>query len=60
MDLAQFALASPLVKGVVAAGESAVEVCTTNGGVAEGMDDVTLPTEAPKVQWVAWTPVEGH
>ena len=60
MDLAQFAAANPLVEGVVVGRECAVESRTTNGGVAEDMDDVTLPMGAPSVQWVTRTPAEGH
>lgn len=59
MDLAQFALASPLVEEVVVGGASAVEVRTTDDGVAEDMGDATR-REAPSVQWVTWIPVEGR
>jgi hypothetical protein len=59
MDLAQFALASPPVEVVAVGGVSDVGVRTADGGVAEDMDDATL-REALLVQWVTWTPVEGH
>lgn len=59
MGLTQFALASPPVEVVVVGGASAVGVRTTDGGVAEDMDDATR-REAPSLQWVTWTPVEGH
>lgn len=60
MDLAQFANAIPPVEGEVVGHERAVEVHMADGGVAEDMDDVTLPTGAPSVQWVTRTPAEGH
>ena len=60
MDPAQFALAIPPVEGVGVGGEYVVEVRTADGGGVEDMDDVTLPTGAPSVQWVTWTPAEDH
>jgi hypothetical protein len=59
MDLAPFAIANLPVEEVVVVGVSAVGARTTDGGVTEDMDDATRG-EAPSVQWVAWTPVEGH
>lgn len=60
MGLAQFALAIPPVEGEVVGREGAVEVRTTDGGVAEDMDDVTLPTKAPSLQRVTRTPADDH
>ena len=60
MGLAQFALAIPPVEGEVVGRECAVELRTTDGGVDEDMDGVTLPTEAPSLRSVTRTPAEGH
>ena len=60
MGLAQFALAIPPVEGEVVGRECAVEVRTTDGGVAEDMDDVTLPTKAPSLQRVTRAPADDH